>query len=184
MKNKWNDILRQDDLIPDPCCDRRPLTCNFNGFRDECNVVFIGLNPKNSLGIDWWDLWDDNTGFNYDHFISVYPSSTSKTRRFYQEIKDLGCKSVETNVFSHPHNTSPIPNQQVLCALLDNLPRNRRIGLIPHGMEAKNFISTYSVPNEWRVIGSLQLGWASKAEKGNVKRFCLDITRAVEVIPK
>lgn len=174
LSDKWNTILRQDGLIPAPRCDRRPFTCNFNGFPDECNVVFIGKNPKNELGVNWWCLWDDNTGFNYDYFMSVYPTDeASKTRLFYQEVAALGCKSIETNVYSHSHSQSLTSNQQVLCTILDNLPRGRRVGLIPYGTQAKNFISTYSVPDKWCVLMlESHIGYASDAEKERTKRFC------------
>lgn len=138
---------------------------------------FFGQNPKNALGADWWDLWDDNTGFDYDHFMRVYPDgTTSETRKFYQTIAELGCKSIETNVYSHSHNQpSSISNKQVLHVLLDNLPRDKQIGLIPHGKNAQHFISTYTVPDEWRILEPplrTLLGRASNDEKDRAKRFC------------
>ena len=49
------------------------------------------------------------------------------------------------------------------------------IGLIPHGKKAQRFISTYTVPDEWRILEPplrTLLGRASNDEKDRVKRFC------------
>ena len=57
MSSDWEAILR-DVIKGEPCCDR-PFVCNYSGFPDECNVVFVGQCPKHPLrNINWWDMWN------------------------------------------------------------------------------------------------------------------------------
>ncbi|MDE0187016.1 MAG: hypothetical protein OXP71_16365 [Candidatus Poribacteria bacterium] len=188
----WTAILKDGGVIGDePFCGR-PFVCNYNGFPDECDVVFIGECPKNSLG-DWRELWDYNLGFKYDAFIKCYRqrvAKTSKTREFYSCLrKNFGCKSIETNVCccsSHRHGSNRLRyycfcNRDVLNVLLKNLPQEKRIGIVPHGNPAREFIETFSVPETWEVIFPpvKQIGWASKHERERVEEFCEDIVSGV-----
>ena len=175
------------DVIKDPCCDR-PFVCNYNGFPDECNVVFVGQCPKHPLrNINWWDLWDWESGFKYNDFVRAYKHSTSKTsrtRKFYSELREeLGCKSIETNVCrsAHNHDEDCFCNFEMLKMLFKNLPREKRIGIVFHGRKALKRINEFTFSEKWAVISppvDHHLGsYTSKKDRKRVKEFCKNIMK-------
>ena len=186
MSSDWEAILR--DVIKDPCYDR-PFVCNYNGFPDECNVVFVGQCPKHPLrNINWWDFWDWGSGFNYNGFVRAYKQSTSKTsrtRRFYSELREeLGCKSIETNVCrsAHNHDEDCFCNFEMLKMLFKNLPQEKRIGIVFHGRKAQKRFCEFTAlfSEKWAVIPPLErhLGRYDAAEdRERVKEFCKDLMK-------
>lgn len=177
MSIDWTNILTR--VIDTPCCDR-PFVCD--GFPDACDVVLIGKNPKMPLGVDWWSFWSNSLGFDYDNFMTVYLNASmgkiSDTRKFYLQIREIGCNSLETNVYRHTHGSKTVCNRDVLNALLDNLSQQKRVGIIPHGKEAQSFIDNYPIPKAWCLIDppvKKHLGWMKDPnELERVKQFCKD----------
>ena len=55
--------------LPTPCLDR-PFVCD--GLPEASNVMLIGDNPGQPTEKDWWEYWDEKTGFGYDDFLADY----------------------------------------------------------------------------------------------------------------
>jgi hypothetical protein len=53
--------------IQQPCYER-PFVCD--GLPESCSVIIIGENPATSMQTDWWDFWNDETGFDLGKFES------------------------------------------------------------------------------------------------------------------
>lgn len=172
--NKWNEILENAGISMDSV--DRPFTCQFNGFPDECDVVFIGKEPKNDLKVRWSELWDEETGFQHHRFEKIYQEvvgGTSFARKIYREIASMGYNSLETNVFLNGKN-----NYKVLQALLDNLPRDKPIGIIPFRIDAKRFVQRYAIPQNWKVFyrEDYKIRTISNLEKEHMKLFINSLT--------
>lgn len=149
----WTAKLRE--VISDDCTHIRPFTCDGYGDLNECDLLVIGNEPKNDIGIDWWDLWDDQKGFDYELFQSSYNQATnnkpSKTREFFNHLKDKGFKLIETNAFSNTLDIRPrIHNHEVVNLLLNELPNLK--GAIAHGRHARKCVNKLSLPAKLRLL--------------------------------
>lgn len=168
--NIWNEILENEGITGDSVDS--PFTCQFNGFPDKCDVVFIGKEPKNDLKVKWSVLWDKEIGFQHQRFEEIYEQVVSRTsfaRTIYREIASMGYRSLETNAFLNGKKD----NYRVLRALLDNLPRNKPIGIIPFRIDAKRFMRQYTVPDSWKVFyrADYRIRTISNLEKEQMKLF-------------
>lgn len=182
----WTKILVESG-IPSCCCGCRPFVCC--GFPSDCKIVIIGNNPATFLNKDWWEFWKETSGFDYRYFSQVYEkerekqgrtrtSSTSRTRERFDRFRYNGFTCLlETNVFSNEGGESErIRNRTVLEALLDNMPRQTRIGVFAHGKYAKKFISNYQCPTDWLVHPTCHLSLCSKEKRwAEIDNFCQEL---------
>jgi hypothetical protein len=139
-------------LIPSPCRDR-PFVCD--GLPASCDVVVIGENPAQEMNNNWWDFWDDETGFDFARFEQAYEkkrrdhglSPISQTRRRLKRLRSNGLKCLETNVYSNERlggYGGGTPNGKLLTTLIrhDHLPHLKAV--IVHGSVARD---------RWRRLG-------------------------------
>lgn len=141
-KKKFSELLKE---IIGPDCKDRPFVCD--GFPCQSEAIIIGDNPATELGINWWDLWDEGKGFNFEAFrLLRKPKKRGARLRMGWLRNEHGINCVETNVHRNekPHGHGPIPvrNDRVIEILLDNMPRLRAV--IIHGKNANTFIEKHA----------------------------------------
>ena len=143
------------EVIPSECKDSRPFVCDgFCNPRD-CDIVIIGKEPKTHLGNDWWGFWDDDNGFDYELFEAMYnevrAGKPSKTRKYFDHIKAMGFRCIETNAFSNSTGTRPrIDNSTVVQLLITEIHTLK--GIIAHGKHAKKCFGKLIVPDKVKVL--------------------------------
>ena len=81
----------------------RPFASRSPDPRD-CRVMVVGINPAKPL--DFWDggVWNSRAGFDWQAFVSEYPSSRSRTRGMLEHFA-CGCFPhlvLESNVYAVP----------------------------------------------------------------------------------
>lgn len=184
-KVEWTEIL--ETVIPSSaCCDLRPFVCE--RFPHECDIIVIGQNPATHLNRDWWEFWNETSGFDYTSFTEAYgedrrrqgKTQKSKTRTRFNRFWDNGFKCVETNVCSElgveKSDRECHCNSAVLRVLLDNMPRQRKIGVFAHGGPATDFINNYQYPDNWHVHKTCHLRLQGKEVRfKEIDRFCEEL---------
>ena len=83
----------------------RPFVCD--GSPLDCPVFIVGYNPATRMEGDWWQFWDDETGFRRDVWAAAYAAhrpKPSKTRARIDAIRqDLaGVKVLEATIDARP----------------------------------------------------------------------------------
>ncbi len=142
MSINWTELLKPP-VIPNPCINQRPFVCD--GFPDESEVIVIGTNPRNDLGVNWWDFWDNSSGFDYCRFSDVYQEKggnlkTGTRGRFTRIRCQHRIKCVETNVYNSEGSCKgkkAISNQEILKILLRNMLNLKAV--IAHGIPARDW---------------------------------------------
>ena len=130
--SRWTKILKE--VLPiRTCCDRRPFICN--GFPEDCDIFIIGNNPAKRVQANWWDYWNEETGFDMEGYNRVY-GDPSRTSKYIERFGENGLTYLKTNVFSS-EGSDKISNKEVIKVLLCNTPNLK--GIFAHGVPAKNF---------------------------------------------
>ena len=184
-KVEWTEIL-ETEILSSANCDLRPFVCE--GFPHDCDIIVIGQNPATHLNRDWREFWNETSGFNYTSFTEAYEehrrkqgkARKSRTRTRFDRFWDNGFKCVETNVCSEvgveKSDKECYCNAGFLRVLLDNMPRQHRIGVFAHGVPATNFIDNYQCPDNWHVHKTCHLHLQRKEIRfKEIDRFCEEL---------
>lgn len=130
----------------------RPFVCD--GFPDMSDIVLIGENPATEMREDWRSFWGDETGFDIERFASAYRESRrlrveaglakgqiSPTRKNLIKFRELGLKTLETNVYMNerPKGSGNEPKPNTLLQLLVE-PRPNLKAVIVFGGKARRAI--------------------------------------------
>ncbi|MGC9261404.1 MAG: hypothetical protein ACP5I8_15170 [Phycisphaerae bacterium] len=146
----WTELLRHDNVIPDPCFER-PFVCD--GFPDASCAIIIGENPATKMDKNWWDYWDINKGFQFKKFMDDYAQARrnagknrmSNTRLRLNRFRESGICCVETNVYRNENvggaGTGMSKNEAVLKVLVDNMPAP--FAILACGRVAERFVCEY-----------------------------------------
>jgi hypothetical protein len=116
-------------VIPSPCFER-PLICR--GLLSESQLIVIGENPATEMSENWWQYWDDQSGFDYDAFLYKYMKkraangkNISPTRRRLNRIHENGISCVETNAHQNEKPDGAgvgVPNSKIIALLIKKMP--------------------------------------------------------------
>jgi hypothetical protein len=141
--------LRDSKLIPSPCRNQRPFTCD--GLPQSCTVMVVGKNSRTEMDTDWWTWWNHDTGFDLRRFEDEYMATTqgdwSRTRKRLNQLRccyHLPC--LETNAFMHEGPDArgkKKPNTPLLRLFLDKIPLK---AVIAHGKDAQEKIEAVGLP--------------------------------------
>tara|TARA_B110000483_G_scaffold242513_1_gene328594 strand:+ start:2301 stop:2825 length:525 start_codon:yes stop_codon:yes gene_type:complete len=140
----WTELL--EEVLPKPCFER-PFVCR--GFPSDSIAIVVGENPATPMQRDWWDYWRNDSGFDYEEFVSSYMQEREKigrrisnTRRRLDRIRNNGVEVVETNAFRNERFDGVgvgYSNYKILSVLIANMPELRAV--IAHGKHAAEWLS-------------------------------------------
>ena len=92
-------------IVGDPCVGLRPFVCD--GSPLDCRVFLVGINPATGMSGNFWDFWDDDSGFNREQWRERYDAERgdgdlSKSRKVIERIVEAArpVSCLETNLFS------------------------------------------------------------------------------------
>ena len=91
-------------VVGDPCVGLRPFVCD--GSPLDCRVFLVGINPATGMSGNFWDFWDDDSGFNREQwrerYVAERGNGDSKSRKVIERIVEAArpVSCLETNLFS------------------------------------------------------------------------------------
>ena len=96
-------------IVGDHCVGLRPFVCD--GSPLDCRVFLVGINPATEMSGNFWDFWDDDSGFNKE-----------KWRERYDEERDEGriCRAAGRSLSGLLKPPIPFPVWKPTC-----FPRKR-----------------------------------------------------------
>jgi len=86
----------------------RPFVCDGNPL--DCQVFIVGYNAATEMKSEFWDYWDEESGFNKKKWLEVYEAErktsgklrTSPTRERINRISNGAKTFLETNIYFIP----------------------------------------------------------------------------------
>jgi hypothetical protein len=172
---KWTSFL--EEVIPSPCYER-PFVCD--GLPSASIAIVIGENPATPLMKNWWDYWDEMSGFDLDVFVEHYieerqlrGKGISNTRRRLNRIRENGVKCIETNAYQNekPDGVGEGVSNFALLNVLISQNENLK-AIIGHGKIAQEFLDRVIVPNGVKTYRPRHFRMESYDE---IDRICADI---------
>ena len=94
------------EIVGNPCVELRPFVCD--GSPLDCRVFLVGINPATDMPGNFWDFWDDDSGFDKRKWRERYDAARtdgdSRSRKVIERIVDAArpAPCMETNLYSIP----------------------------------------------------------------------------------